>query len=235
MRNRNNRVLITGGAAGIGAAIAVSCRSRGYEVVILDQKNADCCVDLSNVEETAQALQQILQQGPITRLVNNVGMVAPAAIEAQSLAQFDQVMALNIRCALQCSQALIPGMKQQQFGRIVNMSSRAALGKTFRAAYAASKAALIGLTRVSALELDEFGITVNAIGPGPIETALFKQANPIDAPHTQQILNSVPVKRFGQPEDVAHACDFFLDEQSGFITGQVLYVCGGMTIGVNGI
>ena len=90
--------MITGGAAGIGAAIAASCRSRGYEVVILDQKNADCCVDLSNIEETAQALQQILQQGLITRLVNNVGMVAPAAIEAQSLAQFDQVMALYSGC-----------------------------------------------------------------------------------------------------------------------------------------
>jgi len=235
MSIENQRVLITGGAAGIGAAIAKSCREQGYEVVILDQKNADYCVDLSNVQETAQALEQVLAQGSITRLVNNVGMVAPAALEAQSLAEFDQVMALNTRCALQCTQALLPGMKQQQFGRIVNMSSRAALGKSFRAAYAASKAALIGLTRVSALELAEFGITVNAIGPGPIETELFKKANPIEAPHTQQILNSVPVKRFGQPEDVAHACNFFLDSQSGFITGQVLYVCGGMTVGVNGI
>lgn len=79
------------------------------------------------------------------------------------------------------------------------------------------------------------GITVNAIGPGPIETELFKKANPKDSPQTQQILNSVPVKRFGQPEDIAHACDFFLSEKSGFVTGQILYVCGGMTVGVNPI
>lgn len=229
------RVLITGGGAGIGAAIARRCRQEGYEVVILDREHADYSVDLSSSEQTAQALEWALAQGPITRLVNNVGMVAPAALESQSLAEFDQVMALNTRCALQCMQAVIPGMKQQGFGRVVNISSRAALGKSLRAAYASSKAALIGLTRVAALELGEHGITVNAIGPGPIETELFKQANPAGSPRTQQILRSIPVQRFGQPEDVAHACQFFLQPQSGFITGQVLYVCGGMTVGVNGI
>ena len=229
------RVLITGGGAGIGAAIARRCRQKGYEVVVLDREHADYRVDLSSAEETAQALVWVLAQGPVTRLVNNVGMVAPAALEAQSLAEFDQVMALNTRCALQCMQAVIPGMKQQGFGRIVNISSRAALGKALRAAYASSKAALIGLTRVAALELGEHDITVNAIGPGPIETELFKQANPADSPRTQQILRSIPVQRFGQPEDVAHACQFFLQPESGFITGQVLYVCGGMTVGVNGI
>ncbi|MDI3237681.1 SDR family oxidoreductase [Acinetobacter ursingii] len=87
-------------------------------------------------------------------------------------------------------------------------------------AYAFSKAALIGLTRVAALELGAYGITVNAIGPGPIETELFKQANPKDAPETEQILKNVPVQRFGQPEDIAHACDFFLSEKSGFIRGK---------------
>ena len=102
-------------------------------------------------------------------------------------------------------------------------------------AYASSKAALIGLTRVAALELGAYGITLNAIGPGPIETELFKQANPKDAPETKQILKNVPVQRFGQPEDIAHACDFFLSEKSGFITGQILYVCGGMTVGLNPI
>ena len=229
------RILITGGGSGIGAAIAAQCRANGHQVIILDQKNADYEVDLSDVEQTQKALADVLSQGGITGLVNNVGMVKPASIERQTLDEFDQVMALNTRCALQCIQAVIPQMKQQQFGRIVNISSRAALGKTFRAAYASSKAALIGLTRVAALELGAYGITVNAIGPGPIETELFKQANPKDAPETKQILKNVPVQRFGQPEDIAHACDFFLSEKSGFITGQILYVCGGMTVGLNPI
>ena len=91
------------------------------------------------------------------------------------------------------------------------------------------------MTRVWALELGAHGITANAIGPGPIRTALFDKANPPDAPRTQAIIDAVPVKRVGTPYDVAHAVAFLLDAKSGFITGQVLYVCGGMTVGVAGV
>jgi NAD(P)-dependent dehydrogenase (short-subunit alcohol dehydrogenase family) len=111
------------------------------------------------------------------------------------------------------------------------MASRAALGKELRTAYAATKAGLVGVTRVWALELGAHGITANALGPGPIATELFERANPADSPRTQAIIDSVPVKRIGTPEDVAHAAGFFLDELSGFVTGQVLYVCGGLTVG----
>jgi NAD(P)-dependent dehydrogenase (short-subunit alcohol dehydrogenase family) len=121
-------------------------------------------------------------------------------------------------------------MKGVGFGRIVNMASRAALGKELRTAYAASKAGLIGATRVWALELGAHGITVNALGPGPIATELFNRANPPGDPRTRAIVESVPVKRVGTPEDVAHAAGF-LDERAGFVTGQVLYVCGGLTVG----
>jgi 3-oxoacyl-[acyl-carrier protein] reductase len=138
---------------------------------------------------------------------------------------------LNLRCAVQCTQAVLPGMKAAIFGRIVNMSSRVVLGKELRTAYAASKAGLLGLTRGWALELGRHGITVNAVGPGPIATELFLQANPADSPRTRAIVESVPVGRLGAPEDVAHAAGFFLDEGSGFVTGQILYVCGGLTIG----
>ena len=135
----------------------------------------------------------------------------------------------------QCMQALLPSMTAGGFGRIVNMSSRAALGKELRTAYAATKAGLIGMTRVWALELGRHGITVNAIGPGPIRTELFDRANPPDSPRTRAIVESVPVKRVGTPEDVAQAVSFFLDRRSGFVTGQTLYVCGGMTVGVAGV
>jgi NAD(P)-dependent dehydrogenase (short-subunit alcohol dehydrogenase family) len=188
--------------------------------------------DLSDPEATGAALAEALADGPITRLVNNVGTVFPGGLEDQTLAEADAAYALNTRCAIQCAQSVLPGMKEAGFGRIVNMSSRAALGKELRTAYAASKAALIGLTRVWALELGAYGITANAIGPGPIATELFTQANPADSPRTKAIVESVPVRRLGTAEDIAHSAHFFLSERAGFVTGQTLYVCGGMTVGV---
>ncbi len=91
------------------------------------------------------------------------------------------------------------------------------------------------MTRVWSLELGRHGITSNAIGPGPIRTELFDRANPPDSPRTRAIVESVPVKRVGTPEDIAHAASYLLDARSGFVTGQVLYVCGGMTVGVAGV
>lgn len=226
------RVLITGGAHGIGAAIARRSQEDGYEPVILDREGEDAIhCDLADPDSTAQALERALADGPITRLVNNVGAVFPNTAEEQSLAEFDAAVALNLRSALQCTQALLPGMKQSGFGRIVSMSSRAALGKELRSAYAATKAGLLGLTRVWALELGRYGITANAVGPGPIATELFTKANPADSARTRAITQSVPVQRIGTPEDVAHAVGYLLDERSGFVTGQTLYVCGGMTVG----
>ncbi|MFJ7884693.1 SDR family oxidoreductase [Pseudomonas sp. NPDC096917] len=229
------RVLITGGASGIGAAIVQRCIEDGFEPVIIDRIREGILTDLSNVKATAQALEQALAGGPITRLVNNVGMVCPNSAQEQSLEELEQVWALNLRRSLQCMQALLPGMKEAGFGRILNMSSRAALGKELRSAYAATKAGLLGMTRVWSLELGRFGITANAIGPGPIRTELFERANPPDSPRTQAIIDSIPVKRLGMPDDIAQATAFLLDARSGFVTGQVLYVCGGMTVGVAGV
>lgn len=237
--NVRERVLITGGAAGIGAAIAARCIADGYEPVVIDRvlpsSGEGIVADLSDPAQTAEALLQALDAGPITRLVNNVGIVVPAAAGEQSLESFDLAVSLNLRCALQCMQAVLPGMKDAGFGRIVNMSSRAALGKELRTAYAATKAGLIGMARVWALELGQHGITANAIGPGPIRTELFDRANPPDAPRTRAIIDAVPVKRVGTPDDIAHAASYLLDARSGFVTGQILYVCGGMTVGVAGV
>jgi NAD(P)-dependent dehydrogenase (short-subunit alcohol dehydrogenase family) len=232
---KKERVLITGGAAGIGAATAERCRQDGYEPVVIDRVGNGIIADLSDPAETARALDIALRDGPITRLVNNVGIVSPASAEEQTLEQLELTWSLNVRCAMQCMQALLPGMKTAGFGRILNMSSRAALGKELRSAYAATKAGLIAMTRVWALELGEYGITANAIGPGPIRTELFDRANPPGAPRTQAIIDAVPVKRVGTPDDIAQAVSFFLDARSGFVTGQVLYVCGGMTVGVAGV
>jgi 3-oxoacyl-[acyl-carrier protein] reductase len=228
------RVLITGGALGIGRATAERCRADGYEPVVVDIVGDGIRADLSSSEQTARALDEALRGGPITRLVNNVGVVRPGPVEEQSAADLDAVVSLNLRCALQCLQAVLPGMKQAGFGRVVNISSRAALGKELRTVYAATKAGLEGMARVWARELGRHGITANAIGPGPIRTELFDRANPPDSPRTKAIMETIPVRRMGEPEDVAHAISFLLDVRSGFVTGQVLYVCGGMTVGAAG-
>lgn len=222
------RVLITGGASGIGRAIANQCQSVGYEPVVIDRAGGDIEADLSSVEETTAALEQALTGGPIHRLVNNVGIVLPASLEDASVDQLHLAFELNVRCAVQCAQALVPGMKERGFGRIVNMASRVILGKADRTAYAASKAANIGMTRTWALELGTSGVTVNAIAPGPIATELFMNANSDE--QRARIAASVPIGRVGQPEDIGKAAGFLLSEDSGFITGQTLFVCGGMSI-----
>ncbi|MGD0975984.1 MAG: SDR family oxidoreductase [Candidatus Korobacteraceae bacterium] len=231
---KRERVLVTGGANGIGRAIVERSRADGYEPIVIDLVGDGIRADLSDPKQTARALEAALRDGPITRLVNNVGVIRPGTVEDQTLEDFDRVMSLNLRCAMQCVQALLPGMKEAKFGRIVNMSSRAALGKELRTAYAASKAGLQGMARVWALELGQYGITANAVGPGPVRTELFERGNPPDSPRTQAIINAVPVRRIGLPEDVAHSVSFLLDARSGFVTGQVLYVCGGLTIGAAG-
>ena len=229
------RLLVTGGASGIGHAIAEEGLTRGWDVVVVDRDPAPAgksvIADLSDRDSAAAALAEALAGGPITRLVNNVGAVFPARLRDQTLDQVDAAYALNLRCAVQCTQALLPGMTDAGFGRVVNVASRAALGKTLRTAYAASKAGLIGLTRTWALELGPLGVTVNAIGPGPIATELFTRAN--DARRTKQIVDAVPVRRIGTPDDIAHTAGYLLDDRAGFVNGQVVYVCGGLTAGVS--
>ncbi|MBL0144192.1 MAG: SDR family oxidoreductase [Betaproteobacteria bacterium] len=232
-------VLITGASQGIGRAAATRLAADGFDVVTLDREPPRAPlpaetfieVDLASEEATREALARAMRNRPITRLVNNVGTVRPGTLEEATSADLAAVVSLNLRCSMQCVQALLPAMKAARFGRIVNISSRAALGKELRTVYAAAKAGIHGMTKTWALELAPHGITVNAVGPGPIGTELFHRVNPADSPRTRAIIDGIPIKRLGAPEDVAHAVASLLDERAGFITGQVLYVCGGMTVG----
>jgi NAD(P)-dependent dehydrogenase (short-subunit alcohol dehydrogenase family) len=188
-------------------------------------------VDLTDVAATREALGAVAAEHPVTRLVNNAGIVRPAALEDTTQEDIDAVLALNLRGTIVATQAVLPAMQRAGRGRIVNIASRTALGKELRTAYAASKAGLIGLSKTWALELGRHGITVNVVGPGPIRTSLFDQANPPGAERTRRIVEGIPVGRMGTPEDVAAAVGFLASDEAGFVTGQVLYVCGGMTVG----
>lgn len=233
--------VVTGASAGIGRAITHRLTADGYKVITIDRvrpaKLAEAedfyQADLADPTATAKVLKEISGRNAITVLVNNVGTVRPNPVESSTLEDLRAVVALNLGTALQCVQEFLPAMRRAGSGRIVNISSRAALGKELRSVYSATKAGLLGMTRTWALELAPMGITVNAIGPGPIDTELFRKVNPPDSPRTRAIIEGVPVRRLGTSDDIANAVAFFADERSSFITGQVLYVCGGMTVGVN--
>ncbi len=234
--------LVTAASRGIGRGIATRLAQEGYALVTFDRdapaallpRETFIAVDLADASATARALAEAVAGHAPTRLVNNAGTVRPASLENTTFEDLEAVVSLNLRCSIQCAQALLPAMKAARSGRIVNISSRAALGKELRTVYAATKAGLHGITRTWALELAEYGITVNAVGPGPIATELFHRVNPPDSPKTKAIVGGVPVKRLGTPEDIAHAVAYFMDSRAGFVTGQVLYVCGGMTVGLSG-
>ncbi len=230
--------IVTGGARRIGAAVAQRLKADGLRVAVVDRVRPEHDVadevlelDLSDVEAVQSALGAFCKGRRVTRLVNNAGIVEPADVESTDPYSVDRVAAVNLRAPLLCLQAALPAMKEARLGRVVNISSRVALGKELRSAYSATKAGLHGMTKTWALELGQHGITVNAVGPGPIATELFNKVNPPGDPRTDRIIQSIPVKRTGNPEDVADAVSFFCSERSGFVTGQVLFVCGGMTIG----
>jgi NAD(P)-dependent dehydrogenase (short-subunit alcohol dehydrogenase family) len=239
-REQGGAVLVTGASNGIGRAVAARATQDGFLAVNLDVAppgellpgETFYRVDLTDEAATRAVLAEVVAKHAPLRLVNNAGMVRPASLEETTPEDLAAVVALNLRAPLLCAQALLPAMREAGFGRIVNIASRAALGKELRSAYASTKAGLIGLTRTWALELAPQGITVNAIGPGPIGTELFHRANPHNSPKTRAIIEGVPVRRLGTPGDIAHAAAFFLDDRAGFVTGQVVYVCGGMTVGL---
>lgn len=231
--------VVTGGSAGIGKVICEHLLTQGYEVVSLARRACDfeharlhsIEVDLCDRSATAQARAELVRRFEVTTVVHNAGVIRPALLADVQLDDLDALVNLHLGCAIQLVQATLPAMRAAQFGRVVLLSSRAALGLATRTSYSATKAGMLGMARTWALELAPQGITVNVVAPGPIRTDMFHDVVPAGSDKEQALTAAIPVKRLGESADVARAVNFFVDPLNSFVTGQVLYVCGGTSVG----
>jgi len=238
--DRVKRVVMTGGSSGIGLATAQAFLDVGYEVINLSRR--DCplssprltsiTVDLSDAAAAHEAVMSVASLTPATTIVHCAGAIREKPIEEATLADLAVLGNLHLGAALSLVQANLSAMKRARFGRIVLISSRAALGLARRTAYSATKAGMLGLARTWALELAAHGITVNVVAPGPIaDTEMFEEIIPAGSAKMTAAAKQVPVGRFGTPQDVARAVTFFADPKASFVTGQTLFVCGGTSVG----
>ncbi|MBL7924803.1 MAG: SDR family oxidoreductase [Bacteroidia bacterium] len=240
----NSTAIVTGAASGIGKAIAWQLMHEGFFVVLADrdeekgqvlQKEWDrhgCCFqkcDITSekdVHELIRAAQ--LQHDKIDVLVNNAGLLRDQVIWKMSTEDFDRVIDVNLKGTWLMCKAVAPVMKEQRQGRIINIASRAWLGNAGQSNYAASKAGVIALTRVLALELGKYNVLVNAVAPGLIDTPLTRKLEPAVL---QKLMDAQPTGQMGRAEDVARLVSFLAAAETQFITGQTIYVDGGKSIG----
>ena len=241
--------IVTGAARGIGAATARRLAGDGMAVAALDLDAATCAgtvdaitaaggrafavgADVSQADQVEAAVGKVAAElGPPAVLVNNAGVIRDNLLFKMTENDWDTVLGVHLRGAFLMSRAAQKHMVDQRFGRIVNLSSSSALGNRGQVNYSAAKAGLQGFTKTLAIELGQFGITANAVAPGFIVTDMTAAtAARIGVPFDDfqaAAASQIPVRRVGQPEDVAHVIAFLCSEGAGFVSGQVIYVAGG--------
>jgi 3-oxoacyl-[acyl-carrier protein] reductase len=238
--------VVTGAARGIGRAVVMELLRQGRLVAGLDynaeqlkelekvvkEAGFSCithCVDITNTEAFTQVLEQLADQyGGIGILVNNAGITRDNLLMRMSDEDFDKVIAVNLRAAFVATRAASKSMVRNKFGRIVNLSSvSGVMGNAGQANYSASKAGLIGMSKTIARELAKKNITVNCIAPGFIITEMTDKLPDIVKEAAKQM---IPMRTFGTVNDIANAIGFLTKDETGYITGQVLCVDGGMAM-----
>ena len=238
---QGKRALITGAAGGIGRKIAETLHAQGATVFLTDmsQEKLDalsaqlkdrvfvkvaCLTEPQEIDSLVKEATE--KMGGVDILVNNAGITKDGLLIRMSDEQFQQVMQVNLMAGVRLIRALLPAMMKQRFGRIINMASIVgALGNAGQANYSASKAALIAVSKTVAQEVASRGITSNCIAPGFVQTPM---TDCLPAEVKEKMLVSIPVKRFGQTEDIAAAVAFLASEEASYITGQTLHINGGM-------
>jgi NAD(P)-dependent dehydrogenase (short-subunit alcohol dehydrogenase family) len=239
--------LVTGAGRGIGGAIAVALADLGASVALVDVDGDAVTNTSTNIDgsgDTARGytgdildgdffggvVDDVIERwGALDILVNNAGVIRDNLIENITDADWDTVLGVNLKGAFLCARAVVPHMKEREYGKIVNIVSRAWLGNPGQSNYSASKGGLVSLTRTLALELARFQINVNAVAPGLIDTPMT-QSLPDHV--RERLIKAQPTRRMGAPEDIADAVCFLASDRSRFITGQVLHVDGGKSAGL---
>lgn len=231
--------VVTGSSSGIGRDIARRMLDRGWRVVGMSVDAHDfeherfepVKVDLLDEAATKEAAAAIAARHAVTHVVHNAGLIWPNMLDDVKPEEIDGLARLHLTSPMILTQAFVPSMRKNRFGRVVFVSSRASMGVPSRTAYSATKAAIHGMARTWAQELGPDGITVNVVAPGPILTDNFWGIIPKGSERQQRLADQLPARRLGTVEDVSRAVMFFAEPDAGYVTGQVLFVCGGSSLG----